>query len=87
MPPSQAGTAGGALVTAQRVGAARGIAVVGTALFGSGGGQGSSAKPVPEFLHTAQLATVVNLAFILAALLCALALPATLGAERAAENQ
>ena len=43
--------------------------------------------PNPVFLHTAQLATAANLGFILAALLCALALPATLGAERAAENQ
>ncbi len=61
--------------------------MVGTALFGSGGGQGSGTKPMPVFLHTAQLATGANLAFVLAALLCALALPATLGAERAAENQ
>jgi hypothetical protein len=50
-------------------------------------GQGSGGTPNPVFLHTAQVATVVNLAFILAALLCALARPATLAAERAGENQ
>jgi EmrB/QacA subfamily drug resistance transporter len=43
VPRTQAGTAGGALITAQRLGAAIGIAVIGTALFGSGqGGSGSS---------------------------------------------
>ena len=36
VPQAQAGTAGGALITAQRLGAAIGIAVIGTALFGSG---------------------------------------------------
>jgi MFS family permease len=51
VPPSQAGTAGGALVTAQRIGAALGIAVVGTALFGSGSGQGSDSTPNPVLLH------------------------------------
>ena len=38
VPREQAGTAGGALITAQRLGAAIGIAVIGTALFGSGSG-------------------------------------------------
>jgi hypothetical protein len=41
---------------------------------------------MPVFVHTAERATLVNLGFVLAALLCALALPRTLGAERAAEN-
>ena len=41
---------------------------------------------MPLLVHTAQWATVVHLAFVLAALLCALALPRTLGAERAEEN-
>ena len=35
----QAGTAGGALITAQRIGAAIGIAVIGTVLSGSGSGR------------------------------------------------
>ena len=38
VPREQAGTAGGALITAQRLGAAIGIAVIGTDLFGSGSG-------------------------------------------------
>lgn len=48
VPRSQAGTAGGALITAQRLGAAIGIAVIGTALFGSGsGGAGGSGSGGP----------------------------------------
>jgi MFS family permease len=91
VPCRQAGAAGGALTTAQRMGAAIGIAVIGTALFGSGGasggsGSGKAGKIMPVLVHTAQRATVVNLAFVLAALLCALALPRTLGADRAQEN-
>jgi EmrB/QacA subfamily drug resistance transporter len=92
VPRREAGTAGGALITAQRMGAAIGIAVIGTALFGGGGSSadgsssGKTAKVMPLLVHTAQRATVVNLAFVLAALLCALALPRTLGAERAEEN-
>jgi sugar phosphate permease len=89
VPKDQAGTAGGALTTAQRIGAAIGIAVIGTALFGSGnggGGQSSGAKLMPTLIHTAQSATAVNLAFVLAAWLCAFGLPKTLAAERAAEN-
>ena len=84
MPREQAGTAGGALTTAQRLGAAIGIALVGTALFGSG--QASGGKVMPSLVGSAQWAMVVNLGFILAALLCSLGLPATLGAERAEEN-
>jgi hypothetical protein len=60
--------------------------VIGTALFGSGSGQSSSAKLMPSLTHTAQTATAVNLAFVLAAWLCAFGLPRTLGAERAEEN-
>jgi EmrB/QacA subfamily drug resistance transporter len=90
VPPREAGTAGGALITAQRIGAAIGIAVIGTALVGTGssseGGSGQAGRVVPVLVHSAQRATVVNLVFVAAALLCALALPRTLGAERAAEN-
>lgn len=55
-------------------------------------GRAGQPRPVarcraPLFLRTAQVATVVNLGFIFAALLCAFALPATLGAERAWENR
>ena len=44
VPRTQAGTAGGALITAQRLGAAIGIAVIGTALFGGGSGGGGWAR-------------------------------------------
>src|SRR6185437_12196585 len=54
VPRGQAGTAGGALITAQRIGAAIGIAVIGTALFGGkNGGQSGSAKLMPSLAHTA----------------------------------
>jgi MFS-type transporter involved in bile tolerance (Atg22 family) len=86
VPKDQAGTAGGALTTAQRIGAAIGIAVIGTALFGSGSGQSSSSKLMPSLTHTAQSATAVNLALVLAAWLCAFGLPRTLAAERSEEN-
>ena len=82
VPRDQAGTADGALITAQRIGAAVGIAVIGTELFGSGSGHSSSAKLLPSLTHTAQSATVVNLAFVLAAWLCAFGLPRALAAER-----
>jgi EmrB/QacA subfamily drug resistance transporter len=88
VPKGQAGTAGGALITAQRIGAAIGIAVIGTALFGSGSGQSSSSsRLMPSLTHTAQTATLVNLAFVLAAWLCTFGLPRTLAAERAEENR
>jgi hypothetical protein len=82
VPRDQAGTAGGALITAQRLGAAIGIAVIGTALFGSGpgaGGAGSTGAPVPSLVHSAQTATAVNLCFVAAALLCAFGLPRPAG--------
>jgi EmrB/QacA subfamily drug resistance transporter len=83
VPREQAGTAGGALITAQRLGAAIGIAVIGTALFGSGSGSGNGSgstagKVVPTLVHSAQTATLVNLCFIALALACAFGLPARL---------
>ena len=74
VPREQAGTAGGGLITAQRLGAAIGIAVIGTALFGSSSGTTSS-HLMPSLVHNAQNATVVNLCFIVAALACAFGLP------------
>jgi MFS family permease len=85
VPRQQAGTAGAALITAQRIGAAIGIAVIGTVLFGSGSGE-SSSRVTPGLVHTAQWATAANLGFILLALVCALGLPRSLGSERAEEN-
>ena len=74
VPRRQAGTAGGALATAQRLGSAVGIAVVGTALFGGG-----------SLMHSAQRATTVNLAFVLAAWFFAFGLPKRL--ERTEETR
>jgi hypothetical protein len=86
VPREQAGTAGGALITAQRLGAAIGIAFIGTALFGSGSGGGSGSgnaagKAVPALVHSAQTATLVNLCFIALALACAFGLPASLAGQ------
>jgi MFS family permease len=91
VPREQAGTAGGALITAQRLGAAIGIAVIGTALFGSGSGGGSSSgstagKVVPALVHSAQTATLVNLCFIALALACAFGLPARLAGQNQNEE-
>jgi hypothetical protein len=89
VPRDQAGTAGGALITAQRLGSAIGIAVIGTVLFGSGsGGSGSGRAGItPSLLHSAQSATAVNLLFIAAALLCTLGLPRRLTDQGSAQGQ
>ena len=86
VPREQAGTAGGALITEQRLGAAIGIAVIGTALFGSGSGggsgsEGTTGKVVPTLVHSAKTATLVNLCFIALALACAFGLPARLAGQ------
>jgi hypothetical protein len=44
VPKQNTGTAGGALITAQRIGAAIGIAVIGTALFGGSPGGARPAR-------------------------------------------
>jgi len=41
---------------------------------------------MPSLTHTTQSATVVNMAFVLAAWLCAFGLPRALAAEQAEEN-
>jgi hypothetical protein len=41
---------------------------------------------MPSLTYTARSAAVLNLAFVLAAWLCAFGLPKTLAAERAEEN-
>jgi EmrB/QacA subfamily drug resistance transporter len=75
VPRQEAGTAGAILGTAQRVGSAIGIAVIGTVLFGA-----VHARPGPNaaaiaFSHAAQLALLANVAFVLIALLLVTALP------------
>ena len=75
VPRGEAGTAAGVLGTSQRVGTAVGIAIIGTVFF-------SSLKFVPgphavasAFTHSAQLALLANLGFMIVALILVLALP------------
>jgi EmrB/QacA subfamily drug resistance transporter len=75
VPRSDAGTASGILATAQRLGTAIGIAVIGTVLFGSlhiTPGPGGVAR---AFTHSAQLALLANLAFVAVSLILVVALP------------
>lgn len=68
-----------------RLGAAVGIALIGTVLFGTGQG-GSSAKTDSRLLHAAQWAILAELGLIAGALACSLALPRSLGTEHASGN-
>ena len=86
VPQVQAGTARGALITAQPIGAAIGIAVIGTALFGSGSGHSGIARLMPSLAHTGAVGNRAEPGPLLAAWLCAFGLPKTLAAERAKEN-
>ena len=75
VPRQEAGTAAGILGTSQRLGTAIGIAVIGTVLFGS-----LQIMPRPHavadaFSHSAQLALLANLGFMIVALILVLALP------------
>ncbi len=75
VPRREAGTASGILGTAQRVGTALGIAIIGTVLFGT-----LTVRPGPDavavaFSHSAELALLANLGFVVLALVLVLALP------------
>jgi hypothetical protein len=75
VPRREAGTASGILGTAQRVGTALGIAIIGTVLFGT-----LAVKPGPDavavaFSHSAELALLANVGFVAAALILVVALP------------
>ena len=75
VPRQEAGTASAILGTAQRVGGAIGIAVIGTALFAT-----LHIRPEPDavasaFSHSAQVALLANVGFIVLALILVLALP------------
>ena len=75
VPRREAGTASGILGTAQRVGTALGIAIIGTVLFGR-----LTLRPGPDavavaFSHSAELALLANLGFVVLALVLVLALP------------
>jgi EmrB/QacA subfamily drug resistance transporter len=84
VPPQEAGTAAGTLGTAQRVGSAIGIAVIGTVLFGT-----LTVRPGPDglaraFTHSAQLAMLASVAFVLIALLLVVGLPRQVPSRRLA---
>jgi EmrB/QacA subfamily drug resistance transporter len=80
VPPADNGAASGVLNTAQRVGSAFGIAIIGAVLFGTL----HPASATPEsiagaFSHSFQLAIGVNIGLILLALLLALRIPRQAG--------
>jgi EmrB/QacA subfamily drug resistance transporter len=75
VPRREAGTAAGVLSTSQRVGTAVGIAVIGTVLFGSLKFTPGPHAVAAAFTHSAQLALLANLAFMVVALILVLALP------------
>jgi len=82
VPRQEAGTASGTLGTAQRIGSAIGIAVIGTVLFGT-----ISVRPGPgglahAYSHSAQLAMLASVAFVLVALLLVVALPRQVPSRR-----
>jgi sugar phosphate permease len=76
VPPADNGSASGVLNTAQRIGSALGIAVVGTGLFGTlhpaGGGTAALAA---TFSHSFQAALAVNIGLSVATLVLALVTP------------
>jgi hypothetical protein len=83
-------------VTAQRLGAAIGITVIGTALFGSGsggsgsggsGGSSGASTVMPALVHHAGIATLVNLCFIVLALARSFGLPHRLAGSAANDDE
>ena len=75
VPRAEAGTAAGILSTSQRVGTAIGIGVIGTVLFGSLKFAAGPDMVASAFAHSAQLALLANLGFMVVALILVLALP------------
>jgi EmrB/QacA subfamily drug resistance transporter len=75
VPRAEAGTAAGILSTSQRVGTAVGIGIIGTVLFGSLKFVAGPHMVASAFAHSAQLALLANLGFMVVALILVLALP------------
>jgi EmrB/QacA subfamily drug resistance transporter len=75
VPRQEAGTASAILGTAQRLGSAIGIAVIGTVLFGTLHARPGRNAVASAFSHSSQLALLVNVAVLVLALVLALALP------------
>ena len=78
VPRQEAGTASGILGTSQRLGTAIGIAVIGSVLFGTLRFVPGPAAVASAFSHSAQLALLANLGFVVLALVLVLALPRTI---------
>ena len=76
VPRQEAGTAAGILGTSQRIGTAVGIAIIGTVLFGSLKFVPGPHAVASAFSHSAQLALLANLGFMIVALILVLALAA-----------
>jgi EmrB/QacA subfamily drug resistance transporter len=81
VPRQEAGTASAILGTAQRLGSAIGIAVIGTVLFGT-----LHVRPEPDaaaaFSHSSQLALLANAAFVLVALMLVIGFPRQVPSRR-----
>jgi len=75
VPRREAGTAAGILGTSQRLGTAIGIAIIGTVLFGTLKFTPGPHAVASAFTHSAQLALLANLGFVIVALALVLALP------------
>lgn len=75
VPKQEAGTASAILGTAQRLGSAIGIAVIGTVLFGTLHVHPGPNAAAVAFSHSAQLALLANVGFLALALILVLALP------------
>jgi MFS family permease len=82
VPRREAGTASGTLTTAQRIGSAIGIAVIGTVLFGTVSVPHGPVGTARAFTHSAQLAMRASVAFVIIALLLVIALPRQVPSRR-----
>ena len=82
VPEQDAGTAGAILGTAQRLGSAIGIAVIGAVLFGNLYSRPGPKTVASAFSHGSQLALLVNVAFVVVALFLVTALPRQIPSRR-----
>ncbi len=82
VPEQDAGTAGATIGTAQRLGSAIGIAVIGVVLFGNLDSWPGPKAVASAFSHASQLVLLVDVAFILVALFLVMALPRQIPSPR-----
>jgi MFS family permease len=82
VPRQEAGTASAILGTSQRLGSAIGIAIIGTVLFGTLHFVPGPAAVANAFSHSAQLALLTNVGFLVLALILVLALPRQVPSRR-----